>query len=274
MARVVIIGDVGGHPDQLRWALASIGADADHARLPAGVTVVQVGDLIDRGPDSSGVLDLVQRFTGNHADRWIQLAGNHEAQYVPGGLIFWPHRLREPEAALLHDWWATGRMRVAAALRTADGEEYLLTHAGLTVQSWHELGDPMTAMGAAHLLNDRPEPLLWRTGRGEFESTAGPLWAAAGWQLYEPWLRYYAEGGFVPFGQIHGHSAPVDFAAQTWQCNGRVRQRACVDWAARQVRVRVGGRTFIGVDPRHGAGGAPQWQPLVLADATVDGVIG
>jgi hypothetical protein len=35
------------------------------------------------------------------------------------------------------------------------------------------------------------------------------------------------------------------------------------------VTVRIGGRTFTGVDPKHGRGGAAQWRPLVLADAEV-----
>jgi len=42
-----------------------------------------------------------------------------------------------------------------------------------------------------------------------------------------------------------------------------------VDWTARHVRVRVGGRVFIGVDPKHGRDGAASWPPLVLADASL-----
>ncbi|WFE98601.1 metallophosphoesterase [Micromonospora sp. WMMD964] len=43
--------------------------------------VIQVGDLIDRGPDSAGVLAFVwQRLADSR--RWIQLIGNHESQYL------------------------------------------------------------------------------------------------------------------------------------------------------------------------------------------------
>ena len=52
-------------------------------------------------------------------------------------------------------------MQVAAAVRTADGDEVLLTHAGLTVGAWRHLGEPMTATTAALRLNERPEPLIW-----------------------------------------------------------------------------------------------------------------
>ncbi|MFC0438840.1 hypothetical protein [Kutzneria buriramensis] len=71
----------------------------------------------------------------------------------------------------------------------------------------------------------------------------------------------------VPFGQIHGHSTLVYFGDQRWRCTGRVHQRTAVDWRARHVRVRVGGRVFIGVDPGHGRTGGVQWEPLPLDGA-------
>jgi hypothetical protein len=51
-------------------------------------------------------------------DQWIQLAGNHEAQYLPGGTPFWRDPLAAEGVARLRDWWADGSMRVAAAVRT------------------------------------------------------------------------------------------------------------------------------------------------------------
>jgi hypothetical protein len=269
MARVVVIGDVGGHPDQLRQALAGVGGQGEHLALPDDVVVVQLGDLVDRGPDSSGVLRLVSGYLDRQPAQWVQLAGNHESQYLPGGTTFWPQRLDDADARLLDLWWAHWAMQVAAAVRTVDGEDMLITHAGLTVAAWQELGEPMTAASAARLLNERPEPLLWRGGAMAVDRSAGPLWAEAGWELHEPWLEHYGRGGFVPFGQIHGHSSIVGYTDHTWRCPGRVRQRAAVDRTARHVRVRVGGRLIIGVDPKHGRHGAPQWAPLVLPDATV-----
>ena len=47
MAKLVIVGDVGGCLDQLSAAVADVLDDPD-------AVVVQVGDLVDRGPDSSG----------------------------------------------------------------------------------------------------------------------------------------------------------------------------------------------------------------------------
>ncbi len=267
MARVMIIGDVGGHPDQLRYALRRAGVP-DGGPLPADLTVVQVGDLVHRGPDSGGVLALVRGYLDAQPERWIQLVGNHESQYLPGGASFWPDHLAESDAALLRGWWADGRLRLAAAVHGPEGD-LLVSHAGLTVGAWRELGEPEHAPLAARRLNERPQPLVWRGGEPGIDPAAGPLWAEAGWELYGAWMRHWSEGGYVPFGQVHGHSSIVGFADHTWRAPGRVRSRAVVDWDARQVRVRIGGRVFTGVDPRHGGTGATRWAPLILGDAEI-----
>jgi hypothetical protein len=250
---IVIIGDVEGCADQLAGAVVPIDADCD-------TVVIQVGDLIDRGPDSPGVLALVQQRLQRSPRRWIQLAGNHESQYL-GGEPFWPHRLTDADAQLLSSWWLRDWLRVAAAVRTAHGEEFLITHAGLTVDAWRELGEPVTAGTAADLLNTRPDELVWHE--------RGPLWAEAG-QVYQSWLHGGVEP--MPFGQIHGHSTIVDFDSRRWLCSERIRHRSTVDWTARHTFTRVPGMArFIGVDPRHRRRGASQWAPLVLHDATLIG---
>jgi hypothetical protein len=42
-----------------------------------------------------------------------------------------------------------------------------------------------------------------------------------------------------------------------------------VDWSARHTFTRISGVRFVGVDPKHGRTGAPQWSPLVLEQATL-----
>lgn len=269
MARIVVVGDIGGHPDQLRAVLASVGAYGPRPKLPDDVTVIQVGDLVDRGPNSAGVLRLVEQYLDDQPEQWIQLAGNHEAQYLPGGVAFWREKLADGDAETLRSWWSDGRLQVAAAVRTANGDDILLTHAGLTVDAWQALGEPMTAASTAMLLNGRPEPLIWLGDGFATDTIAGPLWAEAGWELYEAWMQFYARGGFVAFGQAHGHSSIVNFDDQTWRCPDRVRQRALVDWQARHVKVRIGGRLFIGIDPQLGRTGAVNWRPLIFDDAEV-----
>ncbi|GIE28209.1 hypothetical protein Ait01nite_012540 [Actinoplanes italicus] len=60
---VVIVGDVGGCARQLEQALQPWLGVPD-------VVVIQVGDLVDRGPDSPGVLRLVGQRLAGAAPRW------------------------------------------------------------------------------------------------------------------------------------------------------------------------------------------------------------
>ena len=58
--RVAVFGDVGGQAAELRRELVALGADAGTLELPPDLTVVQVGDLIHRGPDSPGAITIAR----------------------------------------------------------------------------------------------------------------------------------------------------------------------------------------------------------------------
>jgi protein phosphatase len=73
-----LIGDVHGCCSELETLLARLGWDG--ARHPAGRTAVFVGDLVDRGPDTPGVLRLVMEMVGAGTALCVQ--GNHEAKLV------------------------------------------------------------------------------------------------------------------------------------------------------------------------------------------------
>lgn len=70
-----IVGDVHGEYDALRALLGHLHYDA-HGVHPDGRTLVFIGDLCDRGPDSPAVLAWVQRLV--ESGRACALAGNHE----------------------------------------------------------------------------------------------------------------------------------------------------------------------------------------------------
>lgn len=72
---IYAIGDIHGQLDMLRDALRKIEADGGpEARI------VFLGDYVDRGPDSRGVLDLL--IEGKRAGRnWIMLLGNHDRMF-------------------------------------------------------------------------------------------------------------------------------------------------------------------------------------------------
>lgn len=79
---IYAVGDIHGHAKKLRALWASIEADA-RVRIAPGeqALVVFLGDYIDRGPDSKGVLDFLFELQ-SVPPAWAQiefLAGNHEA---------------------------------------------------------------------------------------------------------------------------------------------------------------------------------------------------
>ena len=77
--RVYAIGDIHGRADLLDDVLLKI--DADLAVYP-GIRPIQIflGDYVDRGPDSCGVLDRLIRRAQTH--EVIFLKGNHELQFL------------------------------------------------------------------------------------------------------------------------------------------------------------------------------------------------
>ncbi|WP_311516876.1 polynucleotide kinase-phosphatase [uncultured Corynebacterium sp.] len=79
-----IIGDVHGCLDELRSLLDALGYRIDptghDAAHPEGRRAVFVGDLVDRGPDSLGVLRLVLGMV--HAGHALAVPGNHDAKLV------------------------------------------------------------------------------------------------------------------------------------------------------------------------------------------------
>ena len=73
--RVYAVGDIHGRLDLFTALIEAIEAD-DAARAPAQTTVILLGDLVDRGPDSAGVIDAARAWAGRRTVRII--AGNHE----------------------------------------------------------------------------------------------------------------------------------------------------------------------------------------------------
>ena len=77
--RVYAIGDIHGRLDLFEQLIAAIEND-DAARNPAETTVILLGDLIDRGPDSAGVIDAAMAWGDRRRVRL--LAGNHEEMFI------------------------------------------------------------------------------------------------------------------------------------------------------------------------------------------------
>jgi serine/threonine protein phosphatase 1 len=213
--RLYAIGDVHGRLDLLHALLEQI--DADIRTRPSGEIVLAfLGDLIDRGPDSRGVIDLV-RSQPIAGARTVTLKGNHEDCLVRG---------LNGEPALLADWLGFGGYECAqsygveigalfgrapaeiepiiaqavplahlqfmeASLDSARFGDYLLVHAGVRP-------------GVA-LADQRPHDLRWI--RKEFLDSAEPR----------------------DFMVVHGHSVSPDVDERS--------NRICIDTGAYRTGV-------------------------------------
>ncbi|MCC2670967.1 MAG: metallophosphoesterase [Armatimonadetes bacterium] len=72
--RTFVVGDIHGHASKLRKLLPKL-----HERAEEGDTLIFIGDFIDRGPDSRGVIDLViEQSLGGWNGPVVGIRGNHE----------------------------------------------------------------------------------------------------------------------------------------------------------------------------------------------------
>ncbi|MEM7329354.1 MAG: metallophosphoesterase family protein [Pseudomonadota bacterium] len=95
--RAYAIGDIHGCLAETRALLQNIKTDNDY-RDEAKTYLVFLGDLIDRGPDSKGVIELLLNFPFGFAEP-LYVMGNHEEMMVRGLM---------GESELLPDWLKYG----------------------------------------------------------------------------------------------------------------------------------------------------------------------
>jgi len=118
-ARAYAIGDIHGRLDLLNELLAKI--EAEVASRPQRRTwAVFLGDLIDRGPESAGVIERLRTWRPAHV-RPVFLAGNHEEVFLS---------ILAGNAAILPNWLKFGGAECAASygvdpdlLRRVEDEE-------------------------------------------------------------------------------------------------------------------------------------------------------
>jgi N-acetylmuramoyl-L-alanine amidase len=264
--RVAVVGDVAGHLDELRTELRRLGADGGTGRLPDDLTIIQVGDLVHRGPASDAVVALVDGYLTHQPTQWVQLVGNHEAQYLRDPVFDWPERISDRSRDTLRRWWAGGQMRVATCVG-ADAESFLITHAGVTAGFWRgTLGAPSSAEQAATTINSligTDDGALFRAGtmlHGRRRArSAGPVWAATAAELLPGWLATT-----LPFSQIHGHDSIFDWQRRRFRsaddsADDLARLTVLDEEAKHESTVLAGGR-IIGIDPGHGGRPHTPWR--------------
>lgn len=298
--RVAVIGDIGGHLEVLIGMLEGLGVEFDpEARRsersgerawptdaltwPDDLHIVQVGDLVHRGPRSAEVVALVDGLIAR--DVWTQIVGNREQLHVDQSVFHWDETIDDSAIATLRNWWGDGRMTASAVIAVADNDsgdrngdgdgngvrEWLITHAGLTAGFWqHGLGSPATAVEASKALAEaQADGALWHPGSmltGVDDDSAGPVWASAASEVYPSWARLDAD---MPFNQAHGHSTAYDWGRGLWRSDSWIRRKLILSPDLRHVTFTHRGRWIVGTDPGHLHDPAPISAPLVLTGARV-----
>jgi bis(5'-nucleosyl)-tetraphosphatase (symmetrical) len=115
MHEVLFVGDVQGCAAELRDLLQAAGFDRRRHQLAL------CGDLINRGPDSAGVLELARRFDA------LTVLGNHEVSLLEGRPSAALDQVRAQLGSSLEEW-----LRWLDALPTfVAGDGFILVHAGI-----------------------------------------------------------------------------------------------------------------------------------------------
>lgn len=191
------IGDIHGHLDLLRAAHDLIAADM--AKHGPG-QVIHLGDLVDRGPDSRGVIDFLRAGLDAGED-WVVLKGNHDR-------MFWRF-VRDPleqEPGLRSDLgWLHPRLGGVETLRS-----YGIANAGdRPTAKVHS--DAKSAVPTAHLDFITSRPSLHLAGDCAFVHAGirpgTPLQDQTETDLI--WIRepFLSEGGSHGPLIVHGHTA-------------------------------------------------------------------
>jgi serine/threonine protein phosphatase 1 len=211
-AEVFAIGDIHGRSDLLA---ALIDEAAREPKLRDKRAIVFLGDLVDRGSDSLGAIDLAMGAKARvGADEAIALMGNHETMMR---LALDPEAPWDDAIDAFDTWIGNGGDRtVAEFLKTEeppDDLEDMLTHARASlpprVRAWLSSSRPSWRSGQVLFVHAGVNPHVeletflatpWNTPLDKLEEDRH--WAWVRW----PFLEHRPADGFSGFFVIHGHT--------------------------------------------------------------------
>lgn len=254
MSKIAVFGDLSGHFEPFEKELFHLGVvirDGEVAFIPDGLVIVQVGDLIHKGPDSERNVHLAYEATKKFPGQWIQLFGNHEAQYL-GGPLFWQNFIDKESQIKLHMMLKSRRLLSTCAVKT-ETNQWLISHGGLT-KYWYDtiFGDGTHALDVASDLNSHPEELygaIFTPGLmlGERGLNPGVTWAEGRVELRYPWL----DADSMPFNQIHGHSQALMWSGSVagWQIPDGMKLNTHASNDGHIITEHYDKKLIVGIDP-------------------------
>lgn len=211
-AEIFAIGDIHGRSDLLA---ALLDEAAREPRLRDKRAIVFLGDLVDRGPDSLGAIDLAAAAKARvGADEAIGLMGNHEAMMR---LALDPETPWEEAIDALDAWIANGGDRTLAEFVKADPPpadlDDLLAAARASlpprVRDWLESLRASWRSGDVLFVHAGVNPeveleaflaIPWNTPLAKLDEDRH--WAWVRW----PFLEHRPRKGFTGCFVVHGHT--------------------------------------------------------------------
>ena len=170
--------------------IATIESDAAGRQRVA--TVVFLGDVINRGPDSAGVVARLLEGPSRAGDRWITLRGNHEQALLDGleDAAAWPRFLGKSGGATLRSYGLKETASPAQARETIPASHlaflratpmtyrrgaYVLVHAGVRPGRPLEAQDPETLMNIRRPFFEGAARLPFTVVHGHSPSAGAPV---------------------------------------------------------------------------------------------------
>jgi len=117
---IYAIGDVHGEAERLRQLHDLIRKRHVSRHSGLALKLVHLGDYVDRGPDSAGVIEAVRAFEANDGVTCISLRGNHEEMMLDA--------LDEVRVSARADWVSNGGDKTLLSYEAHEDDRLLEAH--------------------------------------------------------------------------------------------------------------------------------------------------
>lgn len=220
--RYIVFGDTGGHFQQLYRGLLKAGM-TEELYLPENTIIIHCGDLVHKGPQSKEILEMIEKIRIINPGQWIQIMGNHEAQYLGGVYFRKIGLLNEFSQSILERWYNDGFLKFtyaipAGAIIKTSNKEYVLedplvfSHAGISFPFWekflrnYEVEEYNNVISSLSL-EDIHKPGLMMGIECDISSPTGTIWSHG---IHESWFLWNKINS-TTFNQAVGHIFPYLF---------------------------------------------------------------
>lgn len=189
---IAAIGDVHGEADRLRQLHRALFERRESDWPGMELMLVHLGDYVDRGPDSYGVIETILALEDDASVQTVNLRGNHEQMMIEA--------LQGAHSTAKSTWLRNGGEETLSSYNAAGFSmvperhtEWLLQLPTIYEDAVAKLIFVHAGIDPAAYPDDRPEIHMWTRSKQFFETRKWKNPALEGWQV------------------VHGHTPTSDF---------------------------------------------------------------